>query len=343
MADCTGSSTTVNPPLSSSPQPDDDLWFKDGNVILVAGDTKFRFYKGLLTTHSPVFEEMLSLPHPESDSAAVDGSCPVIRLDVSPVNLKCFLQHIPLGRTLTRYQNDHLFECSHHALTHAPYSLREPSFDEIHACILLARKYDFRQIFKQYLEYLQKFYPSQLESLDPDLLPSNPPGFLPIHCIGIVNLARSIGEDSLLPVALARCMPIHHSELSVGFLRADGVREVLSSEDIVRVLVAQKDLTQTYRRIEHELFTPGRFSVCDSCKSILRSLYGTWVAASESRAALDPLRLLHVYVELLDKQRHNSRAHCKDCYYRMVQTAKRAQKEILIGLPTTMGVVKVRD
>ncbi len=43
---------------------DNELWFEDRTVILVARDVEFRVYKGLLADHSPVFRDMFSLPQP---------------------------------------------------------------------------------------------------------------------------------------------------------------------------------------------------------------------------------------------------------------------------------------
>ncbi|RPD58558.1 hypothetical protein L227DRAFT_576943 [Lentinus tigrinus ALCF2SS1-6] len=40
------------------------FWPEDGTIILLAGQVKFRVYRGVLTEHSPLFAEMLSLPQP---------------------------------------------------------------------------------------------------------------------------------------------------------------------------------------------------------------------------------------------------------------------------------------
>ncbi|KAH9887005.1 hypothetical protein C8Q73DRAFT_714271 [Cubamyces lactineus] len=319
-SECTDSSDDLAH-LAPSPSPDDDLWFEDGNVIVVAGDTEFRLFKGPLVAHSLVFEEMLSLPHPKLGSAPVDKSSPVICLNESPVKLKFFLRRFSLGRTLS--------------------SLHEPSFDEIHACILLASKYKCGEIFTQCLEYLQKFYPSRFEPWDPKLpppVPSNPPGLLPIHCIGIVNLARSIGEDSLLPMALARCMTIPDSELSAGFVCMNGVREVLSPEDFIRVVIAQRNLVQVDRRIAHKIFMhPDSCEMkTKSCGKTLARLYDVWIAAE---ATLDPLRLVHEYVALINKQGHSPGALCDVCYSTSIKKSQEGQETLYRDLPTAMGVV----
>lgn len=66
---------------SSDPTPCKDLWFDDGNVILVAGESGFRVHRSVLSRNSTVFCQLLDLPHPSS-SALMDG-CPVINLPES--------------------------------------------------------------------------------------------------------------------------------------------------------------------------------------------------------------------------------------------------------------------
>lgn len=45
-----------------------DLWFDDGSVILIAEDTGFRVYRGVLARHSEVFRDTFQIPQ----STAVD-------------------------------------------------------------------------------------------------------------------------------------------------------------------------------------------------------------------------------------------------------------------------------
>ncbi|KAJ8474732.1 hypothetical protein ONZ51_g7032 [Trametes cubensis] len=265
LSECTDLSVDLARPLAPSPLPDDDLWFEDGNVILAVGDKEFKLYRGPLMAHSLAFRDMLSLPQPESGPASADDACPVIRLDESVENLRHLLRRIPLSRTLT--------------------SVNEPSFDEVYACIVLGRKYKCEKIVIQYIEYLRKFYPSYYDPLSlRNPPPSNPPGFQPIHCVGVVNLARSIGEDTLLPVALARCMVMPFSELSAGFVRADGVRETCSLDDIGRIVEAQKNLAQLYARTNVSIFA--NINCLHTCND-------TAIRDLASRAASTFFNLLH--------------------------------------------------
>ena len=53
-----------------------NLWFKDGSIVIRAQETLFKAYQGLLTSHSPVFSSMFSIPQP-CDQEIIEG-CPVV-------------------------------------------------------------------------------------------------------------------------------------------------------------------------------------------------------------------------------------------------------------------------
>lgn len=75
---------------------DEEFWYDDGNIILVARDVEFRIYRGLLADHSPVFRDMFSfpVPPPESSSAAdpTGDACPVVQLFDSPEDVRHILR-----------------------------------------------------------------------------------------------------------------------------------------------------------------------------------------------------------------------------------------------------------
>jgi hypothetical protein len=70
----------------------EELWFEDGNLVIQAGNTLFRVYRGVLAARSPVFYDMLSFPQP-SDSELVEG-CPLVRLHDSASEVTVFLKAI---------------------------------------------------------------------------------------------------------------------------------------------------------------------------------------------------------------------------------------------------------
>lgn len=69
---------------------DEEFWYDDGTVILVAGDVEFRVYKGILSEASAVFRDMFSFPQPPAPPTA-DG-CPIVHLSDSPEDLRHVLR-----------------------------------------------------------------------------------------------------------------------------------------------------------------------------------------------------------------------------------------------------------
>ncbi|KAJ7689802.1 hypothetical protein B0H17DRAFT_936829 [Mycena rosella] len=69
-----------------------ELWFDDGNLIIAAGFSLFRVYRGILAARSSVFQDMLSLPQPP-DSELVEG-CPLVRMHDTAAEVTVFLKAI---------------------------------------------------------------------------------------------------------------------------------------------------------------------------------------------------------------------------------------------------------
>ncbi len=60
---------------------DQDLWFEDGSVVMIAQTTAFRVHKSVLSRHSCTFSELFSIPQP-ADPESVDliDGCPMVRV-----------------------------------------------------------------------------------------------------------------------------------------------------------------------------------------------------------------------------------------------------------------------
>ena len=62
-----------------------EIWFGDGNIVLVARSTAFRIYRGLLASQSDVFSDMFASAT-SSPNQTFDG-CPIVHLSDSPSEL----------------------------------------------------------------------------------------------------------------------------------------------------------------------------------------------------------------------------------------------------------------
>ena len=71
---------------------DAELWFEDGNVVVVAQQTAFRVHKSLLSRHSKTFGEVFTLPQsPDPGAIETMDGCPVVRIPDSSHDFKHLL------------------------------------------------------------------------------------------------------------------------------------------------------------------------------------------------------------------------------------------------------------
>ena len=86
--DSTGSQIHPSGPSSTSSSTlrwHPEIWFDDGNIVLVARETAFRIYRRLLAGQSTVFSDMFASSTSSPDET-FDG-CPVVHLSDSPHDL----------------------------------------------------------------------------------------------------------------------------------------------------------------------------------------------------------------------------------------------------------------
>ncbi|KAI0752027.1 hypothetical protein C8Q74DRAFT_348706 [Fomes fomentarius] len=317
-------STTLPGPCvdQNSPRRDEELWFEDGSLILVARDIEFRVYKGPLVAQSGFFKDMLSLPQPGDSSSTPSNdssspSCATIHLSDSPEDLRHFLRVFVEG------------------------TLRfEPTFNEISAYIRLGHKYQCEKLTQQCLAYLRKYYTDdydlwfQVHWLDP-------PSFLAIHRIGILNLARLTGADYLLPGVLMCCCMLG-PEISQGFEREDGTWETLSIEDLTLCFIARARLLEATFVAAHRVFRPTVADGCtnpERCTSALQYLLSEMVANESVMQDVRELRFDYSKSGYANET-EQGRALCSKCYPLVVSSGRPAEEHraIFKRLPEIMGV-----
>ncbi len=71
---------------------DEEFWYSDGNIILIARNVEFRVYKGIRASHSPVFKDMFDLPQPPTTTMSTNDSCPIVHIHDSPDDLRHILR-----------------------------------------------------------------------------------------------------------------------------------------------------------------------------------------------------------------------------------------------------------
>ncbi|PIL26545.1 hypothetical protein GSI_12303 [Ganoderma sinense ZZ0214-1] len=202
-----------------------DFWLDDGNLILLAGDTAFRVYKGLLTKNSAVFADMFAAG--SADATETFDGCPVVRLPDHPKDLRDFLQY--------------LMPCSKLTLCKGrPVS----DFAELHAAFHLAHKYQCPDVETRALSVLKRFYTPHFS--DYAYFDASKAGLVrpPRNAaIAAVNIARLTETPSMLPFALYEVCTLEDHMVD-GYTRRDGSVEHLTTADLKLCLGARGQLAK---------------------------------------------------------------------------------------------------
>ncbi|KAL1938264.1 hypothetical protein VTO73DRAFT_11715 [Trametes versicolor] len=231
---------------------DDDFWFEDGNIVLIARNIEFRVYKGILAKHSPVFHDMFSLPSPVApetfwDTAGTIETCPVVHLSDSPEDFRHVLR-VCMPETNLR-------QVGH------PYSSfasdGELSSSMISGALAVARmahKYQMHDMLALVVKYLKRAFPDKFHEQVAKPLACIPSPYGGSLAVGAVNLARLIDE------------PLVHE---------DGSVEHLALEDLGRCLDARGCLTQKILVLATRIFALSVSQECiaaERCREVLEMM-----------------------------------------------------------------------
>ncbi|KAJ7490865.1 hypothetical protein FB451DRAFT_1124420 [Mycena latifolia] len=132
----------------NAPQRRQELWFEDGNLVIQAGNSQFRVYRGTLAARSAVFQDMLSFPQPP-DSELVEG-CPLVRLQDAEIEVSEFLKAIFVPEYFPPF----------------PYRTK---FDVLVGCLRLSHKYEVDYLRRRALVHLSSAYRTTLSEWDSSL------------------------------------------------------------------------------------------------------------------------------------------------------------------------------
>ncbi|EIW56908.1 uncharacterized protein TRAVEDRAFT_128274 [Trametes versicolor FP-101664 SS1] len=296
---------------------DEEFWYSDGNIILLAHDVEFRVYKGLLAEHSPVFRDMFSLPQPPCPNTVLsEDACPVVQLSDSPEDLRHILRvYMPkLGSP----------------------SVPTYSYDAIAAAVRLGHKYQMSGLLDDALKYLKTYYPTDYDEWSA-LTEYGPPGsgFEKMHAIGVVNLARLTNEADLLLMALLVCTIMTDAKRLVhGFQREDGSREQLTLDDIALCYSARSRLIEESTRVTLRVCRPEVLKACETPQNCVRIFQQALRSLEDqnltSVAFLDPSIRVRAVNTLLRKK---ASSLCEPCRTMAEQRDARERKAVWDKLP----------
>ncbi|TCD60632.1 hypothetical protein EIP91_009749 [Steccherinum ochraceum] len=270
-----------------------DIWYDDGNVILVAGAVGFKVYRGVLYRLSEVFREIFDQRESTREQHTFDG-CPAIVLLDTAQDLLCLLS--------TLYDDASRYFSEQHRLR----------LNEVSSMIRLGTKYKLQHVRNEAIRRLNQCFPVTLEdfkvhytmnalyhSPDPDFTDIFPHSSVSISaegCIHVIHLAWSLDLHTILPGAFYVCAQLSEAKKFHGYYdREQSKRWKLSAKDQERCSNGTKQLRQALTR-SFEALLDGPSEDCTSRKTCtthmkqnLRSFWKTRV--HHTNALLDADRV----------------------------------------------------
>lgn len=203
----------------------EDMWFEDGNIILVCESIGFRVYKGILSSQSEVFRDMFSIGNPSEDDTF--NGCAIVHLSDSAHDFLYFLK-------------------TFHDRDYGP-SLREvPRHDlplgTIAGILRMSTKYSARGLRKEIVDDLKTMHPSTFYKFigsqdDRDDTPD-------FNGILAVNIDIEYRIPSILPVAYYYCSLMSIQTLLEGFCMESGIVVKLSPSALLVALNFHEEMAR---------------------------------------------------------------------------------------------------
>ncbi|PIL26643.1 hypothetical protein GSI_11268 [Ganoderma sinense ZZ0214-1] len=278
------------------PQQDPELWFEDGNVVIVAGNAAFRVHTGILSRHSEIFQNMFSVPQLvlPAPSDVFNGQ-PAVRVSDSAHDFRQLLHMLYDG---VRFMPPDL----------------PVAFSVIAAVARLGHKYQIEWILEEAKRRLRSvFRPSSYEEWlkqggDSSHLCDHIPFYRWVEALKLIQV---IGETDMLPLAIYQCCQ-WQSRLFLfkGTQRADGTVETLDLPMLERCYKAHIRLIQRQALLNFETFRAGPSESCEhkeECATAMWNIYLERVGPSPSVFLTgDPMnednivRMLESYIMMLE-------------------------------------------
>ncbi|KAI0756281.1 hypothetical protein C8Q80DRAFT_1127689 [Daedaleopsis nitida] len=323
---------------------DEQLWFEDGNIVIIAQHSAFCVHKGVLSRHSETFSGLFTVPQPAEDSIERMDGCPVVHVSDSAHDFKHLL----------------------HVLYDGGLNFLEPKqsiqFSRLAALVRLAHKYELTKILEGSLARLKLIFTTELQTWlghgatalrsvhisDDELSQSstrNPEAALMTSPIEAVNLFRTIDRPEMLPVALYLCTLLPNRLLVHGKLRADGTRlEQLSTADLQCCLDARDELTNLSIEFFYSKFAQDPAPTCGGANGSFKCEH----TFTRRRAFLHRSQTIKGFTEgdgvlcgsaqrYIDKMRGSGKL-CPACIECLVTCAEKFQREVWAGLPKMLDL-----
>ncbi|KZT66059.1 hypothetical protein DAEQUDRAFT_715503 [Daedalea quercina L-15889] len=294
---------------------DEEFWYDDGSIVLIAQNTGFCVYRALLAMRSEVFRDLFSAPQPNHGEVDLVDNCPVVHVSDTSIALRELLHALLFGKRYIR--KDDL------ALDNLTYRIR------------LAQKYGIDDLLEESVQELKKFFPTTLAEWD------KLPVYYSSRAITAVNLARLTHTTSVLPSALYVCVQLREEVLLDGALHSDGMSDTLSRDDLVTCLRMKVEYARTQTRFIFETFrVRGNFNcrsgvrVCNIAFASLRDVAFEKIETHCHSAC----NILDKWADFINELEDDEGSLCRACRSGVIQFINEIRSDSWAAVPDYMGV-----
>ncbi|TBU49274.1 hypothetical protein BD309DRAFT_996973 [Dichomitus squalens] len=302
---------------------DSDLWFEDGNTVVIAQNVAFRVHRTLLSRHSDTFNDLFTIPQPttlDSVGDCMDG-CPIVRVADSAHDFKRLLHALYDG--VNYLKHDESME-----------------FSDLAALARLGNKYQLDNLVSGVCGRLASVFSTKVKNFNPATWGADPPliNVKASDTIEAFNLFRLLGRADMIPVAMYVCCQLPISTLVRGVIRADGTREQLSPGDLEACLVAREALTAGYAWLS---LTFLEVSACGTCTIPGRCTLAISDVRQGPASGPDLCQgtdVLSGSLAFLAGSMHRDQLICDDCRDMLMSRHESIRKTLWEQLPTMMDL-----
>ncbi|KAM5535545.1 hypothetical protein V8D89_010789 [Ganoderma adspersum] len=300
---------------------DQDFWFEDGSVVVIAQTTAFRVHRSVLSRHSDTFSGLFSIPQPASPESLelIDG-CPVVRVANSAHDFLCLFRALYDGANYLMHD-------------------KRVEFSELAALARLGHKYQLDNIVAGVCGRLATVFSLDSNNFNPCGWEKAP---LPINiamadAVEALNLFRLLGREDMIPVALYACCQLSVTTLIPGIKRADGTCEQLSSDDLQLCLAGREALTSAYAWRMFRVFNVKPNDKCSTPENCARHLNGVSQSPATRIHLFQGTRVLSRLTPVL-YQLHQSQLICKECQEMLVARDKTMRRMVWEQVPKMLNL-----
>ncbi|KAG1735095.1 uncharacterized protein EDB91DRAFT_1145192 [Suillus paluster] len=206
-----------------------DLYFNDGNIVILAGTSYFLVHRGLVSRHSEVLDQLMR----SMDNAPAFEGCPVLILPDQSIDIEHFLKALYDGISFVTYDSQ--------------------GFPTVSGLLRMLTKYKVHHLRKDILRALSASWPTTLTQWDAREASVTekdgtytPRESLP-HPIEIIKLAREIDYPPLVPSAMYDLSRSTPSQAAVGIVSPlTGKQVTLEYADLLSVLKGREQASRFF-------------------------------------------------------------------------------------------------